>query len=410
LEKIAYLSYDGLTDPLGQSQVLPYLKGLAQKGYAISIFSFEKKQRFKKYRSQVETYCREAGLHWLPLLYTKKPPVLSTLWDISRLSKRLKKEHRKEPFQLIHCRSYLTSLVGLSMKKKYGTGFLFDMRGYWADERVDGKLWNLGNPIYKRIFRYFKRKEKEFLQHADGIISLTQNGRTELLSRTGFHSLPVTVIPCCVDLALFDPSLIRREEVENKRKELGIANEAIVISYVGSTGTWYMLPEMLAFFKRLLIKVPEAILLFITQDDRTALEKAATEAGISLSAIRVQPATRNEVPVYLATSDYSLFFIKPVFSKIASSPTKQGEIMAMGKPVICNDNVGDTGYVVNKYRSGILLKGFDNQDYDRAIEEMKSKERFDPGFIRKGAEEFYSLEEGIRKYEEVYEAILKKMV
>jgi glycosyltransferase involved in cell wall biosynthesis len=209
---------------------------------------------------------------------------------------------------------------------------------------------------------------------------------------------------------LFDPSLIRREEVENKRKELGIANEAIVISYVGSTGTWYMLPEMLAFFKRLLIKVPEAILLFITQDDRTTLEKAATEAGISLSAIRVQPATRNEVPVYLATSDYSLFFIKPVFSKIASSPTKQGEIMAMGKPVICNDNVGDTGYVVNKYRSGILLKGFDNQDYDRAIEEMKSKERFDPGFIRKGAEEFYSLEEGIRKYEEVYEAILKKMV
>ncbi len=30
---ILYISYDGMTDPLGQSQVLPYLKGLAKKGY-----------------------------------------------------------------------------------------------------------------------------------------------------------------------------------------------------------------------------------------------------------------------------------------------------------------------------------------------------------------------------------------
>ena len=37
-----YLSYDGLTDPLGQSQVLPYIIGIKQKGYNVTIISFEK--------------------------------------------------------------------------------------------------------------------------------------------------------------------------------------------------------------------------------------------------------------------------------------------------------------------------------------------------------------------------------
>ena len=163
METIAYLSYDGLTDPLGQSQVLPYVKGLAQKGYAITIFSFEKKERFKANKNIIENICREAGIEWLPFLYTKNPPVLSTLWDVSRLRKRVKKEHRKKHFSLIHCRSYLSALVGLHMKTKHAVPFIFDMRGFWADERVDGKLWNLKNPLFNAIYKYFKRKEKEFL-------------------------------------------------------------------------------------------------------------------------------------------------------------------------------------------------------------------------------------------------------
>jgi hypothetical protein len=39
---ILYLTYDGLNDPLGQSQILPYLEGLAEKGYGITVISFEK--------------------------------------------------------------------------------------------------------------------------------------------------------------------------------------------------------------------------------------------------------------------------------------------------------------------------------------------------------------------------------
>ena len=34
-----YISYDGMTDPLGRSQVLPYLEGLAKRGHEITLVS-----------------------------------------------------------------------------------------------------------------------------------------------------------------------------------------------------------------------------------------------------------------------------------------------------------------------------------------------------------------------------------
>ena len=43
-----YITYDGLLDPLGQSQILPYIKSLNKKGYKFIILSFEKSQNQNK--------------------------------------------------------------------------------------------------------------------------------------------------------------------------------------------------------------------------------------------------------------------------------------------------------------------------------------------------------------------------
>ena len=39
---VLYLSYDGALDPLGQSQVVPYVTGLASLGFRMRLVSFEK--------------------------------------------------------------------------------------------------------------------------------------------------------------------------------------------------------------------------------------------------------------------------------------------------------------------------------------------------------------------------------
>ena len=44
--RVLFISYDGMTDPLGQSQVLPYLTHLVRLNYEIHILSTEKSENF----------------------------------------------------------------------------------------------------------------------------------------------------------------------------------------------------------------------------------------------------------------------------------------------------------------------------------------------------------------------------
>src|SRR5688572_19795389 len=84
---VLYLSYDGLTDSLGQSQILPYLIGLASQGFSITILSFEKEHRFLSEKENVSRQCHDQGITWIPLRYHKNPPVLSTVYDVMTLQR-----------------------------------------------------------------------------------------------------------------------------------------------------------------------------------------------------------------------------------------------------------------------------------------------------------------------------------
>ena len=110
----------------------------------------------------------------------------------------------------------------------------------------------------------------------------------------------------------------------------------------------------------------------------------------------------HEVPHYVAAFDLSVFFIKASYSKKASSPTKQGEIMAMGTPLICNAGVGDTDAIVKKYHAGAVVEEFTHEAYLKAIVEVAN---FDPSETKKGAHEFFGLEGGVAHYLEIYKRI-----
>ncbi|MCB0381699.1 MAG: glycosyltransferase, partial [Flavobacteriales bacterium] len=184
------------------------------KHYNITLVSFEKKDNFEKNKNTIQQIVDANNISWIPLNYTKQPPVLSTVYDVYRLKKIVFQLIKEKNIQIIHCRSYITALIGLQAKQQLGTKFIFDMRGFWADERVDGKLWNLKNPVYKKVYDYFKKKEIEFLQHADYSISLTHNAKNEILSWKKFKNNPIKiqVIPCCVDMDLFNPNKIVEAE------------------------------------------------------------------------------------------------------------------------------------------------------------------------------------------------------
>lgn len=404
-----YISYDGMTDALGQSQVLPYLVGITKTSeYKVTLLSFEKKENYQKRKNTITSICSDAGIDWQPLFYTKQPPILSTLYDVYRLFTIVDKLHKQKAFVLLHCRSYIAALAGLYMKRKHKVPFVFDMRGFWADERVDGKIWSLSNPIYKLIYNYFKQKEKDFFNEADHSVSLTYNAKEEIHSWPLVNNpIPISVIPCCADLDLFDYSSIVHSNKERLRADLGIAQDAFVLSYLGSIGTWYMLDEMLAFFKALLAKKPNAIFLFITGESKELILTAAERYGIGESHFVIRRAERKEVPIYLSQSDLAIFFILPAYSKKASSPTKQGEIMGMGIPLVCNDGVGDTSDIVKDTQAGLVLNRFDSLAINKAVESVDELIELNKANIRQGAFKYYSLEHGIESYTKIYNSIIE---
>lgn len=404
-KKVLYISYDGMTDPLGQSQVIPYLRELTKEGYQFTLLSVEKKERLQKSGDAIRQLLNTSGIKWETLIYTNRPPVLSKIYDQWQLNRRAARLHRQEKFDILHCRSYVAAEAGTRLLLKKGVPFLFDMRGFWVDERVDSGLWNLRNPLYKFFYKIYKQKEKKFFSLSSHIISLTEKGKEELISN--YHILPekITVIPCCADLDYFDYRRISNIDKENIRSKIGITTTTKVLTYLGSLGGWYMTDEMLDFFTVLKRKFPDIVFLFITYDDKEMIISKANARGIEPESIRVQPASRNEVPLYLSISDWSIFFIKDKYSKKASSPTKQGEIMAMGIPLICND-IGDTGRIVAATNAGIMANRFNKEAYAEAVDEL-DKTIILPESIRAGAYLYFDLHNGVNKYKTVYREILK---
>jgi glycosyltransferase involved in cell wall biosynthesis len=403
-QKVLYLSYDGMTDALGQSQVLPYLFGLAKKGICIHLISFEKKEYVKDI-SRIKELCEDNGVIWHPQTYTKNPPLFSTIKDIRHMKKVALNLHETINFDIVHCRSYIAAIVGRFFQKNKNLKFVFDMRGFWADERVEGGIWNIKKPIYKKAYQYFKRKELEFFNHADTIVSLTFNGKTEIESWTTLSkSLKIEVVPCCVDLEHFDPEKINLSAIEDTKNKLGIAKDDFVLGYVGSIGTWYMLPEMLDFYVHLRQHKEKSKFLFLSREPKVNILEVAKEKGIPEDEIIVIGTTHREVPLYISVFDYSVFFIRPTYSKKASSPTKQGELMAMGIPIICNAGVGDTDKIIMDSSAGKVLQQLDSENYEHCHLDLG---KYDRTKIRNGAQKWYSLEDGVEKYYEIYQMLLK---
>lgn len=406
-KKILFISYDGMTDPLGQSQVIPYLAGLSKKGYQVFLVSCEKKEALASNFETVKNWLAESGIQWYPLNYTKNPPVVSTLLDVMKMRRMAKKIHHQFGLDMVHTRPGVPALVGLWLKKKLGIKFLNDIREFYADSRVEGLMWNLSNPLYKTVFRYFKRREAEAVKRSDGIVCLTHAAFKIIQQWPEFrNNTPLEVIPCSADLELFNPLAISEEKKDLVRTELKIDQSDFIVSYLGSIGGWYLTAEMMRFCKLLTEYKPAVKFLFISPHRHEEIIKAAAEAGLEQGRILVRKASRKEVPLLLSLSHASVFFIRPCYSKLSSSPTKHGEIMAMGIPLVTNSGVGDVAEIVERYHSGIVIHEFNEPEFRSAAKQLASGRHFNMEEIRRGAVECYSLDTAIEKYNKIYHAIL----
>lgn len=410
MKNVLYITYDGLTDPLGQSQILPYIKGIAQAGYHITILSFEKPERYSKLKNDIEAQCATHHLKWQPQRFHSGIPVLSKMYDRFLMKQRSEELHHKHKFHIVHCRSYLAAEIGLLFKKKYATDFIFDMRGFWADEKKDGGSWPQSQWLFRRVYRFYKKQEREYISKADAIVSLTQAGKREIQSWSFYpNTTPIYVIPCSVDTSMF--TCRRDGEKEEAKQRMGLTREDFVMSYLGAIGTWYMLPEMLELFHAILQTQFHAKFLVLTMTPKTEVWRLIREKQDQMKGwegvfteqnILVMEAPRKEVAGRMKASDINVSFIKPVYSKISSSPTKLGEVLAMGIPVITNSGVGDVKNIMEQVNGGLVLDFSKPIDWHVVANQIPALLLLSSDSISSLTSNVLSLNKAIDTYHELY--------
>ena len=278
MPRVLFISYDGMTDPLGQSQVVPYLTGLSKLGYDFTILSCEKPVNYLMHKDEIENILHSAAIKWAPVAYHKKPPVFSTVYDVIQLYKKARKLHLQFPFDMVHTRPGIPALIGLKMKKRFGIKFLNDIREFYADSRVEGGIWNLENFFYKKIYSFFIEKEKQAVTRSDGIVCLTYAAEKIIKSWPEYQlSIPLQVIPCSVDFDLFNPFHFDEEFKKRLRSDLYIKENEFIVSYLGSVGSWYLMDEILLFFKIISDRNANAKFLFISPNAKNVILRLANK-------------------------------------------------------------------------------------------------------------------------------------
>jgi glycosyltransferase involved in cell wall biosynthesis len=403
--EVLYITYDGVLEPLGESQVVNYLERLASD-ISLTLLSFEKGADLADQSRVIamQHRLRAKNIIWISLKYHKNPLVLSTALDIVSGIRHARRIARRRGITILHARSYVPALIALRARSASGAAFLFDMRGFWVDEKVEAGHWRKGGLIY-RVARWCERR---FYGEADAVVSLTAAGARAIpaLGVQTKPGIPIEVIPTCADLQRFipgpkDPQLLR---------ELNLGDSP-VIGCVGTLHNWYMRSEMLDGLAFLIRANNRLKILIVTRDNHEELRRDLQKAGVPPERLAITRTDFSDMPRYVRLFDAGLFFIKPSFSKRASAATKLAEFLGCGVPVIINDGVGDSGAIVRETGVGVLLPpNPDVASLEQAAPTLWSviSDPATPARCRAVATKLFDLDAGVERYRTLYRQIIAR--
>ncbi len=402
--RILYITFDGVLEPLGRSQVLAYLHRLSQRGFRFTLLSLERQSDLSDIRrvEELENELANDGIRWLRYsFYTGSTSGVLRNCLVALRAARLavKQDH----ISLIHARSYVPALIGWLLNQLVGVSYLFDMRGYWIDELADEGRWFKSRTAYK----VGKRIERSLLKNAAAIVTLTELQARDLRRGELKHhpDKPIASITTCADYDEFAPLGANRGIVpEEVRRRL---QGKLVVGLVGSINASYCIAESLSLFELLLKARPDSHLLCLTRQLST-MESFLHERSIPENAYTLVAANHQDMSEWLREMDWALLLLNIRFSKRGSMPTKLAEFFASGvRPIQygCNEEVSEK---VREAGSGIVLESLAPEGllnaaltvaYTRLHSEsiMKARETSRPHF---------GLETGVKKYAELFDKLL----
>lgn len=389
-----YITRNGLLEPLGQSQVFSYLKGLSED-YQIILITFEKPEDLanKHILAKAKKECDNFGIKWQIKVFRRQPKFTAPIWSLFEMFWSAYKATKYADVELIHTRSYLPAAAAWVVNRITGTPYIFDMRALWPEELIVAGRIKRGSLIHKTLIHL----ERVCLRDAAAVVSLTDAAVVYLKNIYPFEiqKQRISVIPTCADLHRFKPS-----------------DKQISCHIYGCVGTvlsgWFLRDWLGTFFDIVAKEDPEAKFEVITRDDMPMVRAAIDSNGSLGDRLSIFPSHPDNVHKNLQKHSTSVMFFTPGKSKLGSAPTRLGEALGCCLPVVANEGVGDVADIIRRYNVGVIIKNNSQSEMKKAYFELETL-RLDPDLpsrCRDAAEKVFSLQAGTQTYRKIYSEIL----
>lgn len=382
-----YISYDGLLDPLGQSQILPYILGLAEVGFRFTIISFEKLDRDPQLIEALSLRLKSKNISWIHLPFVHGR--FQGLFRILRGSLLVRQIAKKDPFELAHMRAIVPAVIyRLSLINR---PFIYDIRaftGQWVD---GGRLRSTSI-----AFRLLASFEHSLICKAAGLVVLDQSGAEYLLD--SYNNLPLAkVIPTSTDL----------DDCIACHVDLGLKSTSeIRFVFLGGARFPYLPLSALRFVQILISYGFDCSIDFINERDHALIEMACKSLDFPQDRFRLFSLPPEMVRPQLNSYDCGLVFIADGPWIRMSSPTKIGEYLAAGLHVIGLSGIAvldrlalqsTSVDVINRNGPDFHLS---EQEASELVSCIKSPSRFKES--RMLAEKLYDRSKAVAQYVDLY--------
>lgn len=390
-----YLTRNGLLEPLGHSQVIPYLRGLS-KDYAITLITYEKVGDWADDEAvtQARADCSAHGITWLPQVFRPHPKVIAPALSMVRMVWLLRREVRRRGIRVIHARSYIPAAVALAVHRITGVPFIFDMRALWPEELITAGRLRRGSWLH----RFITAAERACLKHAAGVVSLTEAAVSHLQQTypKELQNKEITVIPTCADLNRFRP-----------------AEEAQAPPVHGCIGTllsgWFKTDWLQQWIETAAERDPATRFEILTRDDPQAVRAKIDPDGEIGQRLTIGARKPAEMPAALHAHTVSIMFYDGnATSELGRSPTRMAEVLGSGLPVVANRGVGDVAKIVEEHRVGVIVEDSSREAMNDAFDSLRALQA-DPALAKRcraTAMAVFSLEAGAESYSALYKTCL----
>ena len=391
-----YLSRNGLLEPLGQSQVFAYLRGLS-RNYNITLITYEKDEDWadKARLQKARTDCKDLGIRWLPQHFRQQPKIVAPAFSMIRMVWLVRREIRQRGIRLIHARSNIPAATALAVSWMTGVPFLFDLRSLFPEELITARRMRRGSFLHRAIIW----AERVCLAKSAAVISQTHAAVNHIKSvyPNELKDQCLVMIPTCADLDRFTPPLDR-------------PSGPTVHGCIGTIlSGWFRTDWLAAWLSAVAQNDTDARFEIVTRDDADRVRVALDPMNKFGDRLTIGPRPSEEMPTAVRGHDLTvMFYAGGEVSELGRSPTRMAEVLGCGLPVVANEGVGDVADIIRRYNVGVVVKDGSQAAMMAALDELKAL-RSDPDLTsrcRKAAKEVFSLQAGTEAYCKLYANIL----